>query len=118
MRLFTTLPQEDLRKVGPAAQKIEADGYTGVSTQENRHDPFLSLAVAGVATQKIELHTGVAISFPRSPMVVAHIGWDLSASTGGRFVLGAGWQARAHSAKCAWVRAGTAVPRARGDGQG
>ena len=39
MRVFTTLPQEDLRKVGPAAQAIEATGYTGVSTQENRHEP-------------------------------------------------------------------------------
>src|SRR5256885_3742613 len=92
MRLFTTLPQEDLRKVGPAAQKIEADGYTGVSTQENRHDPFLALAVAGVATSKIELHTGVAISFPRSPMVAANIGWDLAASTRGRVTPGPGPQ--------------------------
>src|SRR3954470_16712487 len=97
MRIFTTLPQEDLRKVGPAAQKIEADGYTGVSTQENRHDPFLALAVAGVATNKIELHTGVAISFPRSPMVAANVGWDLAASTGGRFTLGLGSQGRAHN---------------------
>ena len=79
MRVFTTLPQEDLRKVGPAAQAIEAAGYTGVSTQENRHDPFLALAVAGVATQKIELHTGVAISFPRSPMVAANIGCSYGA---------------------------------------
>jgi len=47
MRIFTSLPQEDLRKVGPAAQAIEAAGYTGVTTQENKHDPFLSLAVAG-----------------------------------------------------------------------
>ena len=99
MRVFTTLPQEDLRKVGPAAQAIEAAGYTGVSTQENRHDPFLALAVAGVATQKIELHTGVAISFPRSPMVAANVGWDIQASTGGRFTLGLGSQIRAHNEK-------------------
>jgi len=99
VRVFTTLPQEDLRKVGPAAQAIEATGYTGVSTQENRHDPFLALAVAGVATQNIELHTGVAISFPRSPMVAANIGWDLAASTGGRFTLGLGSQIRAHNEK-------------------
>ena len=31
MRVFTTLPQEDLRKVGPAARAIEADGYDGVA---------------------------------------------------------------------------------------
>ena len=99
MRVFTTLPQEDLRKVGPAAQAIEAAGYTGVSTQENRHDPFLALAVAGVATKKIELHTGVAISFPRSPMVAANVGWDIQASTDGRFTLGLGSQIRAHNEK-------------------
>jgi probable F420-dependent oxidoreductase len=99
MRVFTTLPQEDLRKVGPAAQAIEANGYTGVSTQENRHDPFLALAVAGVATKRIELHTGVAISFPRSPMVAANVGWDIQASTGGRFTLGLGSQIRAHNEK-------------------
>jgi probable F420-dependent oxidoreductase len=113
MRVFTTLPQEDLRKVGPAAQKIEADGYTGVSTQENKHDPFLSLAVAGVATSKIELHTGVAISFPRSPMVSANIGWDLAASTGGRFTLGLGSQIRAHNEKRFSVPWTAPAPRMR-----
>src|SRR5215471_14029820 len=113
MRVFTTLPQEDLRKVGPAAQKIEADGYTGVSTQENRHDPFLALAVAGVATQKIELHTGVAISFPRSPMVAANIGWDLAASTGGRFTLGLGSQIRPHNEKRFSVPWSAPAPRMR-----
>ena len=81
MRVFTTLPQENLAKVGPAAQAIEAAGYTGVSTQENKHEPFLSLAVAGAATRRIELHTGVAIAFARSPMAVANVGWDLAAST-------------------------------------
>src|SRR5262244_127991 len=39
MRVFTTLPQEDLRKVGPAAQAIEAEGYDGVASTENKHDP-------------------------------------------------------------------------------
>src|SRR3954466_5414567 len=113
MRIFTTLPQEDLRKVGPAAQKIEADGYTGVSTQENRHDPFLALAVAGVATKKIELHTGVAISFPRSPMVAANIGWDPAATTGGRFTLGLGSQIRAHNERRFSVPWSPPAPRMR-----
>ena len=98
MRVFTTLPQENLTKVGPAAQAIEAAGYTGVSTQENRHDPFLALAVAGAATRRIELHTGVAISFARSPMTVANVGWDLAASYGpGRVTIGLGSQVRAHN---------------------
>ena len=99
MRVFTSLPQEDLKKVGPRAQEIEAAGYTGVTTQENRHDPFLSLAVAGYATKRMELHTSVAIAFARSPMVCANVGWDIAASTGGRFTLGLGSQIRAHNEK-------------------
>ena len=96
MRIFATLPQEDLRKVGPAAQAIEAAGYDGVVASENRHDPFLPLAVAGTATKRIELHTGITIAFARSPMTIATIGWDLAGATGGRFVVGLGSQVRPH----------------------
>src|ERR1700743_1999706 len=99
LAVFTGLPQYDLSKVPAAAQAIEAAGYTGVTTQENKHDPFLPLAVAGVATKRIELHTSVAISFPRSPRVAANVGWDLAAGTGGRFTLGLGSQIRAHNEK-------------------
>ena len=73
MRVFTTLPQEDLREVGPAARAIEAEGYDGVHSMENKHDPFLALAVAGAATERIELHTSVAIAFARTPMAVASV---------------------------------------------
>jgi probable F420-dependent oxidoreductase len=97
MRGFATLPQEDLRRVGPAARAIEAEGYDGVVAMENKHDPFLALAVAGSATARIELHTGVAIAFARTPMAVANVGWDLAGSTGGRFVVGLGSQVRAHN---------------------
>src|SRR5258708_16425609 len=86
MRVFTPLPQENRAKVGPAAQAIEAAGYTGVSTQENKHEPFLSLAVAGAATRRLELHTGVAIAFARSPLAVANVGGCLAAGSGGETV--------------------------------
>jgi probable F420-dependent oxidoreductase len=113
MRVFTSLPQEDLRKVGPRAREIEAAGYTGVTTQENRHDPFLSLAVAGYTTTRMELHTSVAIAFARSPMVCANVGWDIAASTGGRFTLGLGSQIRAHNEKRFSVPWTAPAPRMR-----
>ena len=97
MRVFTTLPQEDLCKVGAAARMIEAEGYDGVVAMENKHDPFLALAVAGSATERIELHNSVAIAFARTPMAVANVGWDLAGATGGRFVVGLGSQVRAHN---------------------
>ena len=88
MRIVTTLPMDDLKKAGPAAQALESAGYDGVMTMENAHHPFLPLAVAAVATERVELLTAVAIAFPRSPMVCANAGWDLQEGSGGRFVLG------------------------------
>ena len=38
----------------------------------------------------------MAISFARSPTVLAHTAWDLAAASGGRFLLGLGTQVRAH----------------------
>ncbi len=113
MRVFTSLPQHDLSKVSAAAQAIEAAGYTGVTTQENKHDPFLSLAVAGAVTKRIELHTSVAIAFARSPMTCANVGWDLAASTGGRFTLGLGSQVRAHNERRFSVPWSPPAPRMR-----
>ena len=64
MRVFATLPQEDLRRVSTAARAIEAEGYDGVVAMENKHDPFLALAIAGTATDRIELHTGDMTALP------------------------------------------------------
>jgi probable F420-dependent oxidoreductase len=97
MRVFATVPQHDLRRVGAAAKAIEAERYDGIISMENQHDPFLALAVAGAATETVELHTGVAIAFARTPMATAEVGWDLAGSTGGRFVIGLGSQVRAHN---------------------
>ena len=113
MRVFTTLPQEDLRKVGAAGKGIEAEGYDGVASMENKHDPFLALAVAGTATERIELHTSVAIAFARTPMAVANVGWDLAGATGGRFVIGLGSQVRAHNERRFSVTWTPPAPRMR-----
>ncbi len=96
MRVATTLPQQDLNLVPAAAQRLEEMGYDGVATQENRYGPFLPLAVAAVSTRKLELATGVAIAFPRSPMVTASAAWDLQRASKGRFSLGLGSQVKGH----------------------
>ena len=99
MKLFTTLPQADLHAIGDAVRAIEADGYDGVVSLENRHDPFLPVAIAAVNSERIRLATGVAIAFPRSPMVMANVGWDLQKASHGRFELGLGTQVRGHNEK-------------------
>ena len=77
MKILTTLPQDDLREVPNAVALAETAGFDSVCTMENRNEPFLALAVAAVNSQRIGLATGVAIAFPRSPMVVANVCWDL-----------------------------------------
>jgi probable F420-dependent oxidoreductase len=113
MRVFNTLPGEDLRRVAATVATYEREGYDGVVSMENRHDPFLPLAVAGVATSRIELHTGIAIAFARSPMSVANMGWDLAGATGGRFVVGLGPQVKAHNERRFSVSWSPPAPRMR-----
>ena len=113
MRILTTLPQDDLNAVPAAVAAAEAAGYDGVLTMENRHEPFLALAVAATASRRIELGTAVAIAFPRSPMVVANVCWDLQTASRGRFVLGIGPQIRPHIEKRFSTRWSAPVPRLR-----
>jgi probable F420-dependent oxidoreductase len=113
MRVFSTLPQEDLRRAGPTARALEAAGFDGLVCTENKHDPFMPLAVAGVATQRLELHTGITIAFARSPMVLAVMGWDLAGATGGRFAVGLGSQIRAHNERRFSVPWSAPAPRMR-----
>ncbi len=113
MRILTTLPQDDLRDVPDAARAAEAAGYDGLTTAENKHDPFLPLAVAAVGTERIGLATSVAIAFARSPMVVANASWDLQVASRGRFVLGLGPQIRAHNERRFSVAWSPPAPRLR-----
>lgn len=97
MQVTTTIPQEDLQRIPETVRRIEAQGYDGVTTLENRHDPFLPLAVAAVSSKRLSLATGIAIAFARSPMVVANLSWDLQGASQGRFVLGLGSQVKGHN---------------------
>ncbi len=97
MRVTSHLPPADWRQCGPAAARAEAEGYDGVTMAELAHDPFIPVAIAALATTRIQLSTGVAIAFPRSPMIVANLAWDLAVHSGGRFRLGLGTQVRAHN---------------------
>ena len=113
MRIITTIPQHNLRAVSAAVRDIETAGYDGVVTLENQHDPFLPLAIAATCSERLELATGVAISFLRSPMSAANLTWDLNEASGGRFVLGLGPQIRAHNEKRFSVPWSAPAPRMR-----
>jgi probable F420-dependent oxidoreductase len=113
MRVLNTVPQDDLRLIAESAKASEAAGYDALMTMENKHDPFLPLAIAAVSTETIGLGTSVAIAFPRSPMVVANACWDLQIASRGRFVLGIGPQIRPHNERRFSVPWTPPVPRLR-----
>lgn len=83
----------DIPRVARAAEDL---GFAGLWTSETQHDPFLPLALAAEHTSRIELGTAIAVAFPRSPTVLAHIAWDLANASRGRFILGLGTQVKAH----------------------
>jgi len=89
----------DLATAAQTAKEAEDAGYDGVWSAETSHDPFFPLLLAAEHTEKVELGTGIAVAFPRSPMHMANIGWDLQNFSKGRFLLGLGSQIRAHIEK-------------------
>ncbi|MBT5666883.1 MAG: TIGR03617 family F420-dependent LLM class oxidoreductase [Rhodospirillaceae bacterium] len=97
MRVMTRLSQKNLNQTQSAAQAAEATGFDGLATMENSNNPFLPLAIAATTTERIELMTGIAIAFARSPMAVANMAHDLQLASGGRFKLGLGSQVKGHN---------------------
>ena len=97
MRIETTIPMDDWRRAADAARSAEERGFDGVVSFEIGHDPFTPLAFAALATERIRLGTAIAVCFPRSPMVVANIAWDLHVHSRGRFTLGLGTQVKGHN---------------------
>ena len=95
MKLDITLDQDPLA-VEDAARAAESDGYDGVWLGETTHDPLVGCALATRSTSRVEVGTGIAIAFARSPMTLAVTANDLQVLSSGRFVLGLGSQVKAH----------------------
>jgi probable F420-dependent oxidoreductase len=78
------------------ARDVEAQGFSGMLFTETSQTPWMSIAAAATAAPTLEFTTGIAVAFPRSPMVSAALAWELAENTGGRYRLGLGSQVRAH----------------------
>lgn len=89
----------DLAGAAAAAAEQEAAGYDGVWSAETSHDPFFPLLLAAGATQRLEVGTGIAVAFARTPMTLAYQANDLQAYSQGRFLLGLGSQIKPHIEK-------------------
>jgi probable F420-dependent oxidoreductase len=96
MKFDTGLGVGDLGDVAQRARQADAMGFDALWSAETQHDPFLPLVLAAEHTSRIQLGTAIALAFPRSPMTLAYIAWDLQKLSQGRFVLGLGTQIKPH----------------------
>ena len=113
MKIDTAFMPSTFEAAATVARDAEDLGLDGLWSAETSHDPFFPLVVAARETERIQLGTGVAIVFPRSPMVLANICWDLQANSGGRFILGLGTQVKGHNQRRFSVKWEAPVKRLR-----
>ena len=88
-----------LRGMGQIARDVSDTGFDGVLFTEGGRTSYLSAAASAVAAPDLEVSTGVAVAFPRSPMVTAQIAGELQEATAGKFRLGLGTQVRTHATR-------------------
>jgi probable F420-dependent oxidoreductase len=113
MKFDVGLPPFGIQGADVFAKTAEEAGISGLFSVESSHEPFLPLVLAAEHTKRLELGTGVAIAFVRSPMVLAYTAWDLANFSNGRLILGLGTQVKGHNERrfsVPWDRPG---PRLR-----
>jgi probable F420-dependent oxidoreductase len=72
------------------AKQAEDREMQGLFAPQVYGPPFLPLATAAAATERIQLASGIAIASTRSPFETAMAALDLDRISGGRFILGLG----------------------------
>src|SRR3954447_20014588 len=83
-----------LRRMQDLARDASSAGFSGLVVTEGGRTAYLECAAAALAAD-IDISTGIAVAFPRSPMVTAQSAWELAELSNGRFRLGLGPQGRA-----------------------
>jgi 5,10-methylenetetrahydromethanopterin reductase len=80
----------DRHRAGPGAERLGWDGITFVDSQNLVGDPFVAVALAANATERLRFATGVTNAYTRHPAALANIAATVQETSGGRFVLGIG----------------------------
>ena len=84
------------RESADLAVRLEKAGFSGMLFTETGQVPWMSIAAAATAAPELDFATGIAVAFPRSPMISAQIAWELAHNTQGRFRMGLGSQVKGH----------------------
>ena len=96
MRVDLMATPMPLARMQALARDAASAGFSGLVITEAGRTAYLGCAAATLAAPELDILTGVAVAFPRSPMVTAQVAWELADATRGRFRLGLGTQVRAH----------------------
>ena len=96
MRVDVMTSPAALPSVQDLARAVQGAGIDGLVVTETSRSAYLSVAAAALAAPGLDLLTGIAVAFPRSPMVTAAEAWELAEVSQGHFRLGLGTQVRAH----------------------
>ena len=99
MKVDLLCMRPELDGIAALARETEALGYAALLAAETGYDPFMPLTVAAEHTERLQLGTCVAVALSRSPVHLAHAGYDLQRFSKGRFILGVGSQVRGHIEK-------------------
>ncbi len=89
-------PEPTWSTIRDQVRDADSLGYDAILAVETQHDPYLELAIAAQEPSKIELATGIALAFTKSPVATAYTAWDLQRMSGGRLNLGLGSQVKGH----------------------
>jgi len=85
-----------LASMGDVARRTAAAGFDGMVITEGARTAYLAASAIALSGADLDLATGIAVAFPRSPMIAAQSAWELQEATGGRFRLGLGTQIKTH----------------------
>jgi len=72
------------------AERLGWDGITFTDSQNLVADPFVAVAQAAAATERLQFATGVTNAHTRHPAALATVAATVQEASGGRFVLGIG----------------------------
>jgi probable F420-dependent oxidoreductase len=100
LKLDVNIIMDDLATAADVMQGVREVGFNGIWVGETQHDAFLQVALLAYCAKQLNLNleigTGIAVAFARSPTMLAYTSFDLARLTGGNFILGLGTQVRAH----------------------
>lgn len=84
-------PADDYGSIVRFAVEAERDGFESLSFNSGlAGEPLTTIAVVGRETSRIELQTGIAVTYTRHPFLMAQSALTANAASNGRLVLGVG----------------------------